>query len=199
MTWYEADYVNKLPMTSMPLRPVESLGYPGRTYKFYDGPVVYPFGYGLSYTYFIHTLNSAKRSITVDLGDMIQCRDIAYNDDAFKPDCAAALVDDLTCSEEIEFQMEVENTGDKDGSQVLMVYSKPPSGISSTHIKQVVGFKRVFLSAGDSETVTFKLNACKSLGLVDFTGYNLLPAGGHTIVVGDGEVSFPVEVSFNKN
>lgn len=199
MTWYEADYVNQLPMTSMPLRPVESLGYPGRTYKFYDGPVVYPFGYGLSYTSFTQTLTSTKRSLTIDLGNAIQCRNIAYDDNAFKPHCAAVLVDDLTCSEEFEFQIEIENTGKKDGSQVLIVYSKPPSGISSTYIKQVVGFQRVFLNAGDSETVTFKLNACKSLGLVDFTGYNLLPAGGHTIVVGDGDVSFPVGLSFSKN
>lgn len=197
MTWYENDYVYQLPMTSMPLRPVKSLGYPGRTYKFYDGPVVYPFGHGLSYTFFLHNLTSAKRSIAIDLSNRTQCRDIAYTNGTFKPECPAVLVDDLTCTEEIEFQMEVENTGERDGSQVLLVYSVPPGGISSTHIKQVVGFQRVFLKAGDSETVTFKLNACKSLGLVDFTGYNLLPAGGHTIVVGDGEVSFPVELSFN--
>ncbi|KAE8647744.1 hypothetical protein Csa_003474 [Cucumis sativus] len=197
LTWYENDYVYQLPMTSMPLRPVKSLGYPGRTYKFYDGPVVYPFGHGLSYTFFLHNLTSAKRSIAIDLSNRTQCRDIAYTNGTFKPECPAVLVDDLTCTEEIEFQMEVENTGERDGSQVLLVYSVPPGGISSTHIKQVVGFQRVFLKAGDSETVTFKLNACKSLGLVDFTGYNLLPAGGHTIVVGDGEVSFPVELSFN--
>lgn len=199
MTWYEADYVNQLPMTSMPLRPVGSLGYPGRTYKFYDGPVVYPFGYGLSYTSFIRTLTSAQRSVAVDLSDAVQCRDIAYDDDAYKPGCAAALINDLACAETFEFEIEVENVGDRDGSQVLIVYSKPPKGISSTHIKQVVGFQRVYVEAGESQTVTFKLSACKSLGLVDFTGYNLLPAGGHTIVVGDGDVSFPVEVSFNKN
>ncbi|KAJ8749964.1 hypothetical protein K2173_013879 [Erythroxylum novogranatense] len=34
-TWYPNDYVSKLPMTSMPLRPVN--GYPGRTYKLSDG------------------------------------------------------------------------------------------------------------------------------------------------------------------
>ena len=79
------------------------------------------------------------------------------------------------------------------------MYSKPPSGISSTHIKQVVGFQRVFVDAGGNESVKFKLNACKSLGLIDFSGYNLLPAGGHTIVVGDGDVSFPVQLSFHGN
>lgn len=37
VTWYNADYVNKLPMSSMLLRPVDSKGYPGQTYKFFDG------------------------------------------------------------------------------------------------------------------------------------------------------------------
>ncbi|XWS39313.1 hypothetical protein CRYUN_Cryun18bG0040800 [Craigia yunnanensis] len=48
LTWYEADYVDKLPITSMSLRPVGN--YPGRTYKFFNGSTVYSFGYGLSYT-----------------------------------------------------------------------------------------------------------------------------------------------------
>ncbi|XP_022926343.1 probable beta-D-xylosidase 5 [Cucurbita moschata] len=197
VTWHEADYVNQLPMTSMPLRPVTSLGYPGRTYKFFDGPVVYPFGYGLSYTSFNHTLVSAIPSLTVNINKAILCRDIAY-DTAVKLDCASVLVDDITCSDEFEFEIKVENVGKKDGSQVVIVYSKPPSGISSTHIKQVVGFQRVFLKAGGFQSVKFKLNACKSLGLIDFGGYNLLPAGEHTILVGDGAVSFPVKLSFNR-
>ena len=56
MTWYQADYAHKLPMTSMQIRPVEELGYPGRTYKFFNSTTVYPFGYGLSYTQFNLTL-----------------------------------------------------------------------------------------------------------------------------------------------
>ncbi|XXG84676.1 hypothetical protein AAC387_Pa10g2142 [Persea americana] len=56
LTWYQADYAHKLPMTSMQMRPVEELGYPGRTYKFFNSTTVYPFGYGLSYTQFNLTL-----------------------------------------------------------------------------------------------------------------------------------------------
>ena len=43
-------------MTSMPLRPVDSFAYPGRTYKLYNGSTVYPFGHGLSYTEFKNEL-----------------------------------------------------------------------------------------------------------------------------------------------
>ncbi|RXH98993.1 hypothetical protein DVH24_011318 [Malus domestica] len=59
LTWYEAGYVKMLPMKSMPLRPIDTLGYPGRTYKLLNGSTVYPFGYGLSYTQFNYTLIAA--------------------------------------------------------------------------------------------------------------------------------------------
>ncbi|KAM1045508.1 hypothetical protein EV1_036098 [Malus domestica] len=37
LTWYEAGYVKMLPMKSMPLRPIDTLGYPGRAYKLLNG------------------------------------------------------------------------------------------------------------------------------------------------------------------
>ncbi|KAK9933918.1 hypothetical protein M0R45_021088 [Rubus argutus] len=65
MTWYPQDYVSKLPMTNMAMRA--GRGYPGRTYRFYKGPVVFPFGHGLSYTTFAHTLVQAPTSVSVPL------------------------------------------------------------------------------------------------------------------------------------
>ncbi|KAM1032887.1 hypothetical protein FF1_036454 [Malus domestica] len=50
LTWYEAGYVKML---------LDTLGYPGRTYKLLNGSTVYPFGYGLSYTQFNYTLIAA--------------------------------------------------------------------------------------------------------------------------------------------
>ncbi|EMS47521.1 Beta-D-xylosidase 3 [Triticum urartu] len=37
LTWYKNEYISKIPMTSMALRPVADKGFPGRTYKFYGG------------------------------------------------------------------------------------------------------------------------------------------------------------------
>ncbi|WZZ36693.1 hypothetical protein YC2023_020094 [Brassica napus] len=54
LTWYPQDYVTELPITIMTMRA--SGNYPGRTYSFYKGPVVFPFGFGLSYTTFTHSL-----------------------------------------------------------------------------------------------------------------------------------------------
>ena len=37
---------------------------PGRTYRFFDGPVVYPFGFGLSYTSFTYDMIDDPSIIT---------------------------------------------------------------------------------------------------------------------------------------
>ncbi|KAH8705720.1 glycoside hydrolase superfamily [Talaromyces proteolyticus] len=50
VTQYPADYVNQVSIFDMNLRP--SSGNPGRTYAWYTGHPVLPFGYGLHYTNF---------------------------------------------------------------------------------------------------------------------------------------------------
>jgi beta-D-xylosidase 4 len=95
------------------------------------------------------------------------------------------------------YEVTVQNVGDKDGSEVVMVYSKPPDGVSGAHAKQVIGLERVFAAAGKSNKVRFSFNACKSLAIVDTTGYKVFPSGVHKITVGDGGLLFFVRVSFN--
>ena len=68
MTWYWADYIEKLPMPSMQLRPVEELGCSERTYEVFNGLGLYPFGIrGLSYTQFNTTLDQALESARASL------------------------------------------------------------------------------------------------------------------------------------
>ncbi|XVF40841.1 hypothetical protein PTKIN_Ptkin01aG0148800 [Pterospermum kingtungense] len=199
ITWYHNDYVDKLPMSSMPLRPVDSLSYPGRTYKFFNGSTVYPFGYGLSYTTFSYKLITSRNApINIKLDRLQHCRNLDYKDKKFEQPCPAVLVDDIICDNEITFEVQVQNTGDRDGSEVLMVYSKPPEGIIGTHIKQVVGFERVFVPAKQSQKVKFVLDACKSLRIVDNKGYTLLPSGLHKILLGTSPEAIQVNVSFAK-
>ncbi|KAJ4839426.1 hypothetical protein Tsubulata_035359 [Turnera subulata] len=194
LTWHEDSYTHMLPMTSMPLRPVD--GYPGRTYKFFNGSTVYPFGYGLSYTKFNYTLKSAVRSAHIKLDKFQHCYSIKYQDDSYNPPCPSVRTDDLDCEKEIHFEVQVQNEGAKDGSEVVIVYSKPPQGIAATHIKQVVGFQRVFVPAGRSKTVKFRLNVCNSLRVTDYNAYSVLPSGGHTITIGNDIISFPFHINF---
>nr|TKS16682.1 hypothetical protein D5086_0000021130 [Populus alba] len=96
LIWYESSYVDMLPMTSMPLRPVDSFGYPGRTYKFYNGATVYPFGYGLSYTEFGNELSSpAEAYLEIKLNKHEQCHDLNHTSEGYRQSCPAVFVDDL--------------------------------------------------------------------------------------------------------
>lgn len=200
MTWYKNDYINQLPMTSMQMRPVAELGYPGRTYKFYDGPVIYPFGHGLSYTKFDIALVQARRSVVAKLSTHQHCHDIPRKPDSYLNPCPAVLVNDLSSmsNETIDFKVQVQNTGGRDGHHVLIVYDVPPEEYVGLPIKQVVGFNRVWVKAGETVTVEFKLEVLRSLSVVSDTAYVVLPSGQHTIMVGDGEdaVKFPVNVRF---
>ncbi|KAL5981648.1 hypothetical protein ACLOJK_015711 [Asimina triloba] len=198
ITWYTANYANMLPMTSMQLRPVDELGYPGRTYKFFNGSVVYPFGYGLSYTQFNYTLKSSQGSLDLRLLPSQHCRQLPLRPGAFSPPCPAVSVDDLKCDQEISFELEITNSGPRDGAHVVMIYSVPPEGYIGTPAKQLVWFSREVVPAGKSKTVPYHLNICKSLKVVTGSAYSVVPYGQHTIMVGDGDqsISFPFHVKF---
>ncbi|KAJ4715464.1 Beta-D-xylosidase [Melia azedarach] len=197
VTWHEGNYVDKLPLTSMQLRPVESKGYPGRTYKFFNGSTVYPFGYGLSYTQFKYNLTYSTESVDIKLDKFQHCRDLTYINGTSKPQCPSVSTGDLKCNDSFEFEIVVQNVGERDGSEVVLVYSKPPENIVGTHFKQVIGFQRVFVAAGQSQNVKFVFNACKSLRIIDYAAKGLLPSGWHHINVGDSGVSIPLQVNLN--
>ncbi|KAL5973030.1 hypothetical protein ACLOJK_039837 [Asimina triloba] len=199
ITWYPNDYIHKLPMTSMKFRPDDESGYPGRSYKFYNGSTVYPFGYGLSYTRFSYRLVSAVTSVRTKLSSLQHCLEMQHKPDSYIPPCQAVRVSDLECKDSIDFEIKAKNEGKVDGPHVMLAYSIPPVEYVGAPAKQVVGFERVFIKAGDSARVKFSINACKALSLVTESAYVVLPWGKHTISVGDGEIAitFPIQVSYD--
>ncbi|KFY12446.1 hypothetical protein V492_03851 [Pseudogymnoascus sp. VKM F-4246] len=52
ITQYPASYADEVSMFNINLRPNKEAGFPGRTYKWYTGKPVLPFGHGLHYTKF---------------------------------------------------------------------------------------------------------------------------------------------------
>ncbi|PIA36575.1 hypothetical protein AQUCO_03300044v1 [Aquilegia coerulea] len=201
VTWYEANYIDQLPMTSMPLRPIDELGYPGRTYKFFNGSTVYPFGYGLSYSTFNYTLPASKRAMNIKLNQHQQCHDLNYTDGAHRPPCPSILVDDMQCKDEFNFDVQVQNNGSSKGNHVILVYSKPPNNIIRTYLKKVIGFKRVAIPGKGSQTVNFNFNICKSLSIVDYAANNVVPSGEHTIILDNGvdATTFPLHIYLTKD
>ena len=135
----------KMPFTtpvSLDQSPAHALGnFPGRDlkvnyeedilvgYRWFDTkglPVVYPFGYGLSYTTFNYSnLNTDKKTY-----------DQAYT---------------------IQATFTLTNTGDREGAEVAQLYVSDPVCSVMRPVKELKGFKKVFLKPGESRRITLDI------------------------------------------
>ena len=135
----------KMPFTtpvSLDQSPAHALGnFPGRDlkvnyeedilvgYRWFDTkglPVVYPFGYGFSYTTFDYSnLNTDKE--TYDQADTIQAT------------------------------FTLTNTGDREGAEVAQLYVSDPVCSVMRPVKELKGFKKVFLKPGESRRITLDI------------------------------------------
>jgi beta-glucosidase len=97
----------------------------GRTYMYFHGDPLYPFGYGLSYTTF------------------------RYDNLLVKGDC---LQPDKT----ITLSADISNIGHVAGVEIVQLYVQV-SGKQQRPIRQLAGFQRVYLQAGEKQTVSFSL------------------------------------------
>ena len=124
---------------------------PGRTYRFYNGTPVLPFGYGLSYTTWAYTpLPDPTPPVplaAVEAAALQQERSgvIGHIPAGLKETAAA-------------FWVNVTNTGAVDSDDVVLGFLVPPgAGTNGVPLQELFGFERVFVRAG--ETVTVYLGA----------------------------------------
>ncbi len=99
-------------------------------YRYYDKAgkkVLFPFGYGLSYTTFEYS-------------------DLKLSADSIKD------TDTLTVA------FKVKNTGDVDGAEVAQVYVADKESTIFRPVKELKGFKKVFLKAGEEKEVSVTLD-----------------------------------------
>ncbi|CAH2044631.1 unnamed protein product [Thlaspi arvense] len=180
MTWYPQDYVAKVPMTIMAMRA--SGNYPGRTYRFYKGPVVFPFGFGLSYTTFTHSLAQTPLS-------QLSVSSHNLNSAIFNSSSNSIKVSHAKCHTfpKMPLHVEVSNTGDFDGTHTVFVFAEPPeNGVKGLGVnKQLIAFEKVHVTAGAKRTVQVEVDACKHLGVVDEYGKRRIPMGEHKLHIGD--------------
>lgn len=121
----------------------------GRTYQYFQGKPLYPFGYGLSYTSFTY-----KNIRVTDNGD------------------------------KLNVNFTVRNSGKKDGYEVAQLYVKFPDQDIATPLKQLKGFKKVFIRKGKDLQVSIEVKK-EALRLWDEVQSKfVVPQGNFTLMVG---------------
>jgi beta-glucosidase len=120
----------RLPVTfyraSEKLPPFDDYGMRGRTYRYFEGEALYPFGYGLSYTRFSYS------GLTLDRAS-------------------------VTADGTLQASVRVKNVGARAGDEVVQLYLQPPDPRYPRPRKELRGFRRISLAAGQEQTVSFTL------------------------------------------
>lgn len=110
------------------LPPFEDYAMQGRSYKYFEGKPLYPFGHGLSYT-------------------------------EFRYDNLNTGADAIAAGGEITVNVDVTNSGDRAGDEVVQLYVSYPKSSVERPLKELVGFKRITLQPKETKTVALNLHA----------------------------------------
>ena len=159
---YPADYVNQVSMFDFGMRPGPSAWppgtNPGRTYRFFTGTPVLPFGFGLSYTTWTYTpvpdpQPPAGRAAAA-VGAAVDLARVRAAADAHAAAGAVGHIPAGLQDVAAQFWVNVTNTGAVDSDDVVLGFLTPPgAGVDGTPLQELFGFERVFVPAGQTVTV----------------------------------------------
>lgn len=155
VTFYKSD-------TDLP--DFNSYSMENRTYRYFKGEALYPFGYGLSYSTFKYDGLTMPQTIKSGKG--------------------------------ITVSVAVQNTGSRDGEEVVQLYISNENKNSRAPIKAMKGFKRISLKGGETKKVTFIVTP-QQLSVPDDKGVYKSLKGKVTISVGGGQPGQNIKTTSN--
>lgn len=157
----------KLPVTfyrdTEELPDFEDYSMKGRTYRYFTGEVLYPFGYGLTY-------GSAEIS-----GVMLDGQELADGSEAGLP---GGNFDSL--------EVTVSNTGDRDVEEVVQVYIKALDSADATPNERLCGFARVSVKTGGQAVVQVPVDR-DALTVINDEGEKVSGGSRYAVSVGFGQ------------
>ncbi|KAG1705199.1 hypothetical protein DVH05_004132 [Phytophthora capsici] len=189
VTMYRSDYVDQVKMKSMDMTT-----YPGRTYRYFKGEAVFPFGWGLSYTSFLLSVDNGTSGVAAasersesSLGRMV------------------GTSEEVSDSMNATISVTVSNDGDVAGDEVIFAFFRAVktgvAGPATLLNEQLFDYQRVSLRPSESTRVSFTVQR-KSLVLADNSGQLVSFPGSYEIIVSNGareRLTFNVQVAGDRN
>ncbi len=143
----------------------ENYNMDGFTYRYFEGEALFPFGYGLSYT-------------TFEYG---------------QPELSSSEID--SSDGEVKVKVQVTNSGDRDGEEVVQLYIRDNDATDPRPIKDLRGFKRIPIKAGESKDVEFTLSS-NDLAYWSIDDHAYIPTkGNYSIFVGSSSADQDLQES----
>ncbi|KQJ88654.1 probable beta-D-xylosidase 7 isoform X1 [Brachypodium distachyon] len=193
VTWYPEEFT-KVPMTDMRMRADPATGYPGRSYRFYQGKTVYKFGDGLSYSKFSRQLVSSTNTHQVPNTNLLTGLTARTATDGGMSYYHVEEIGVEGC-DKLKFPavVEVQNHGPMDGKHSVMMFLRWPNSTGTGRpVSQLVGFRSQHLKAGEKASLTFDVSPCEHFARAREDGKKVIDRGSHFLVVGkdEREISF---------
>jgi beta-glucosidase-like glycosyl hydrolase len=193
-SWYPQGFADSVSMFDMTMRPNASSGSPGRSYRFYNSsgsaqqPLLYPFGFGLSYTSFSLAW-AGERAVQ---GATVPLTQISALLPQLRVEASASSAQSLPAL--LSASVAVTNSGRRPASRTLIAFLSPPPSAASLGAPQsfLVWFGRTaVLKPGATQTLSFSLTA-KELSFVAPDGSPACAPGGWTLAVDELDAAFTV-------
>ncbi|KAL8232626.1 hypothetical protein R6Q57_002404 [Mikania cordata] len=196
MTWYPKEFT-KIPMTDMRMRPQPSSGYPGRTYRFYTGPTIFRFGYGLSYSNYTYNFTSVTQT-KLFLTQISSTNATFQNSDSVH--YTPVMDTDTEPCKKAKFlaKVEIQNHGEMDGKHAVLLFVKQNKDQNEHGIEngkplmQLVGFESVKTIAGKRVEVEFVVSPCEHFRTANEDGLMVVEEGSYYLAVGDQQYQVSV-------
>jgi beta-D-xylosidase 4 len=165
LTQYPAGFTSQVAITDMNLRPNTATGNPGRTYKWYTGTAVYPYGSGVHYTTFDLTFRSAPAT--------------TYNIATLVGNAGSAGFLDLGTFD--TFSVNVRNRGTVTSDFVALLFITSTAGPAPHPLKELISYTRVHAVAGGATATTQLHVTLGSIARTDADGNAWLFPGSYTL------------------
>ncbi|XP_048496996.1 probable beta-D-xylosidase 7 isoform X2 [Beta vulgaris subsp. vulgaris] len=191
VTWYPKDFA-QVPMTDMRMRPDKSSGYPGRTYRFYEGKKVFEFGYGLSYSTYSYEFASVTRN-TLSLNLESYANPFLKGSNITQPLLISHMSKQFCETGKLIAVVRVKNNGKTPGRHPVLLFVKTGVQIDGSPIKQLIGFESVNLNEGEFKEIEFPVSPCEHLSKANKDGLMTIAKGVYFLVV--GEAAYQINIT----